>query len=99
MSNEINIELDDALAEGTQTNLTVISHSASEFVLDFIRLIPGTTNGRVKSRIVLSPEQAKRLVVSLEENISHYEATFGEINVIPTETELQIMNFGAHGEA
>lgn len=99
MSKELNIELDEVLAEGIHTNLTIIAHSPSEFVLDFIRLLPGTNKGRVKSRIVLSPEQAKRLVISLDENLRRYESTFGEIKVIPTESELQTMNFAAQGES
>ncbi|MFI3262191.1 MAG: DUF3467 domain-containing protein [Rikenellaceae bacterium] len=99
MSKELNIELDETLAEGVHTNLTVIAHSPAEFVLDFIRLLPGTNKGRVKSRIVLTPEQTKRLMVSLEENVRRYESTFGEIKVIPTESELQVMSFGSKAES
>lgn len=99
MKDEIKIELEDGIAEGVQTNLTVIAHSTSEFVFDFIRLIPGTNRGKVKSRIILSPEQAKRLIFSLEENLRHYESVLGEIKIIPTEAEIQSMNFGVQGEA
>lgn len=99
MRDEIKIDLEESIAEGVQTNLTIISHSTSEFVLDFIRLIPGTNKGKVKSRIILSPDQAKRLILSLDDNVSHYESMFGEIKVIPTEAEIQTMNFGIQGEA
>ncbi|MFI3268008.1 MAG: DUF3467 domain-containing protein [Rikenellaceae bacterium] len=99
MSKELNIELDETLAEGVHTNLTIISHCPTEFVLDFIRLLPGTNKGRVKSRVVLSPEQTKRLLMSLNENIQRYESTFGEIKVMPTESEMQIMGFASKSES
>ena len=69
MGEEINIEIDDKVADGIYSNFAVIAHSSSEFVLDFIRLMPGSEKGQVKSRVILAPEQAKRLLISLQENI------------------------------
>ena len=78
---ELDLELDDTVAEGEYSNLVVISHSTSEFVLDFVRLMPGVSKARVKSRIVLAPEHAKRLLLSLQENIERYEALVGKIQL------------------
>lgn len=99
MNEEINIELDETLAEGTYVNFTIIAHSPSEFVFDFIKLIPGTDKGRVKGRIILTPEQAKRLMISLTDNINRYESMFGEIRVMPMAHEIESMKFGSGGEA
>ena len=77
--NQINIELNEETAEGTYANLAIIQHSSSEFVLDFIRIMPGVPKGRVKSRIVMSPEHAKKLMRALGENIAKHENTFGLI--------------------
>lgn len=78
---ELKIELTPEVAEGTYANLAVISHSSSEFVADFIRILPGMPKAQVKSRIVLTPEHAKRLLFALEENIVKYEKQFGKISV------------------
>ncbi len=78
---ELQIELTPEVAEGTYANLAVISHSSSEFVADFIRILPGMPKAQVKSRIVLTPEHAKRLLFALEDNIVKYEKQFGKINV------------------
>ncbi len=78
---ELQIELTPEVAEGIYANLAVISHSSSEFVADFIRILPGMPKAHVKSRIVLTPEHAKRLLFALEENIVKYEKQFGKINV------------------
>lgn len=77
--NQINIELSEEVAEGTYANLAMIAHSNSEFVVDFIRLMPGVPKAKVKSRIVITPEHAKRLLTALHENVQKYEETFGEI--------------------
>lgn len=77
--NQLNIELSEEIAEGIYSNLAIITHSNSEFVLDFIRVMPGVPKARVKSRIVLTPEHAKRLVAALEDNIEKYEAVNGPI--------------------
>jgi hypothetical protein len=78
-NNEINIELSEEMAQGTYANLAVISHSQSEFVLDFVRLMPGITKARVQSRIILTPEHAKRLLAALQDNVLKYESVHGKI--------------------
>ncbi|HDR68371.1 MAG TPA: DUF3467 domain-containing protein, partial [Bacteroidaceae bacterium] len=71
--NQINIELKEDIAQGIYSNLAIITHSASEFVIDFVRIMPGTPKAEVKSRLILTPEHAKRLLHALEENIKKYE--------------------------
>lgn len=83
---EMNIELDEQTAQGTYSNLVIISHSSSEFVLDFAALMPGVPKAKVKSRVVLAPEHAKRLLLSLQENITKYESNMGRI-VIDMQTQ------------
>ena len=77
MNNQLQIELKEDVAQGTYANLAVITHSSSEFIVDFVRVMPGMPKASVKSRIVLAPEHAKRLLRALEENIGKYERTFG----------------------
>lgn len=84
MANEkhqIDVELDEAVAQGSYANLAIISHSASEFILDFAAVLPGLPKAKVKSRIILAPEHAKRLMLSLQENIARYESNIGRINI------------------
>jgi hypothetical protein len=82
--NQVNIELTDEVAEGIYSNLAVITHSSTEFVLDFIRVMPGLPKARVKSRIILTPEHAKRLLSALADNIEKFEDANGRIkNDIP----------------
>lgn len=94
---KINIELDDKTAEGIYSNLAIINHSVSEFVVDFISVMPGQPKAKVKSRIILTPQHAKRLVKALADNVHRFEKSHGEIKdydqpVIP-------LNFGPTGEA
>ena len=97
--NQINIELSEEIAEGIYSNLAMIAHSNSEFVIDFIRLMPGVPKARVKSRIIITPEHAKRLLAALKDNISKYEATFGPIKQTNEAPQFP-MNFGGTiGEA
>lgn len=77
--NQINIELSEEMAEGTYANLAIITHSSSEFVLDFIRMMPGVPKARVKSRVVMTPEHAKKLMRALADNVSKYESAHGVI--------------------
>ncbi len=79
--NQINIELNEEVAQGTYANLAVISHSTSEFIVDFVRIVPGVPKAPVKSRIILTPEHAKRLMMALQENIDKYEAMHGHIEI------------------
>jgi uncharacterized protein (DUF1778 family) len=78
---QLNIELSDEIAQGIYSNLAIITHSPSEFVVDFVRIMPGTPKAKVKSRIILTPEHAKRLMKALQENISKYEALHGPIQI------------------
>lgn len=97
--NQINIELSEETAEGIYANLAMIAHSNSEFVIDFIRLMPGVQKAKVKSRIVITPEHAKRLLKALSENIAKYEQTFGPIKQNDEAPKFP-MNFGGTiGEA
>jgi len=77
----LDVELDEAVAQGNYSNLVIISHSASEFILDFATVLPGVQKARVKSRLILTPEHAKRLLLSLQENITRYESTNGKIEI------------------
>jgi hypothetical protein len=77
--NQINIELGEDVAEGIYSNLAIITHSHTEFVVDFVRLMPGVPKAKVKSRIVLTPQHAKRLMKALKDNIGKYEAVHGPI--------------------
>ena len=98
-TNQINIELSEEIAEGIYANLAMIAHSSSEFVIDFIRLMPGVPKAKVKSRIVVTPEHAKRLLTALQDNIQKYEATFGEVKQSEDVPKFP-MNFGGTmGEA
>jgi len=78
-SGQINIELSEEVAEGTYSNLVMIAHSPEEFILDFIRVMPGLSKANVKSRIIVTPQHAKRLLRALADNVERYEMTYGEI--------------------
>jgi hypothetical protein len=93
-SNQISIELNEEVAQGTYSNLAVITHSASEFVIDFVRIMPGIPKAQVKSRIILTPEHAKRLVAALEDNIDKYEAVHGTIKNVSGSGPVMPLNFG-----
>jgi len=84
----LNIELTEEVAEGTYSNLAIINHSPSEFVVDFIQVMPGVPKAKVKSRIVLTPQHAKRLMKALADNVSKFEGQHGAIkdvdpNLVP----------------
>lgn len=72
--NEIQVELSEDIAQGIYSNLAVIAHSSSEFIIDFIRLMPGTPKAKVQSRIILTPDNAKRLLYALQDNIEKFES-------------------------
>ena len=76
---QLNIELSDEIADGIYSNLAIITHSNAEFIVDFIRVMPGTPKAKVKSRVVLTPLHAKRLLNALSENVSKFEAANGII--------------------
>ncbi len=97
--NQINIELTEEVAEGIYANLAMIAHSNSEFVIDFIRLMPGVPKAKVKSRIVITPEHAKRLLKALSDNIQKFEETFGAIKQSEEAPKFPINFGGTVGEA
>ena len=95
--NQLNIELDESIADGMYANLAIINHSVSEFVVDFVNVMPGTPKAKVKSRIILTPQHAKRLAKALAENVTRFENTHGEIK--DYEQPPIPMNFGPTGQA
>ena len=89
----LNIELSEDVAQGSYSNLAIINHSPSEFVLDFIQMMPGVPKAKVKSRIILTPQHAKRLMKALNDNVSKYEDQHGEIQDLDPGKGVPI-NFG-----
>lgn len=90
--NQINIELTEEVAEGVYSNLAIISHSHSEFVVDFVRMVPNVPKAKVKSRVILTPTHAKRMLRALADNVKKYEAQFGTITE-PEQPPMPPMNF------
>jgi hypothetical protein len=91
-ANQLNIEISEEMAEGQYANLAIITHSHAEFVLDFVNVMPGTPKSKVKSRIILTPQHAKRLMKALADNVQKFEAVNG---IIKDLEEVQIpMQFG-----
>ena len=99
MENSMNIELSEEIAEGIYSNLAVISHSNAEFVVDFILLVPNVPKAKVKSRIILTPQHAKRLLGAMADNIKRYELQFGEIVDPNANNCIPPMHFTTRGEA
>lgn len=90
--NQLNIEISEEVAEGAYANLAIITHSHAEFVIDFVNVMPGTPKSKVKSRIILTPQHAKRLMKALNENVQRFEAANGAIHDLE---EIQVpFNFG-----
>ena len=90
--NQLNIEISEEIAEGQYANLAIITHSHAEFVIDFVNVMPGTPKSKVKSRIVLTPQHAKRLMKALADNLQKFEAVTGTIKDLE---EVQIpLHFG-----
>ena len=89
----LNIELTEEVAQGTYSNLAVINHSPAEFVVDFIQMMPGLKKAKVKSRIILTPQHAKRLMKALKDNISKFEDQHGKIPELDSAKGVPI-NFG-----
>ena len=95
--NQLNIEISEEVAEGTYANLAIITHSHAEFVIDFVNVMPGTPKSKVKSRIILTPQHAKRFMKALTDNIQKYEALNGPIKDLE---EMQLpLSFGPTGQA
>lgn len=91
---QLNIELSEDVAEGTYSNLVVIANSNEEFVLDFVRVLPGLPKARVKARILMTPQHAKRLLFALQDNIGKYENMFGEIRLTEPAQPMPPLSFG-----
>lgn len=92
--NHLNIELSEEVSGGQYSNLSIITHSPSEFIVDFIQLMPGVPKGKVKSRIIMTPDNAKKLMKALMDNVSKYEATHGQIKEHGPVGTVIPMNFG-----
>ncbi len=89
---QLNIEISEEVAEGTYANLAIITHSHAEFVIDFVNVMPGTPKSKVKSRIIFTPQHAKRFMKALIDNVQKYESLNGEIKDLE---DLQVpLNFG-----
>ena len=96
--NQLNIELPEEVAEGVYSNLAIISHSHTEFVLDFIRIMPNVPKAKAKSRVILTPPHAKRLMRALMDNVKKFEAQFGKIDE-PEQPPFPPMNFTPTAQA
>ncbi len=90
--NEMNIELSEELATGVYSNLAIITHSPAEVVCDFVQIMPGMPKGKVRSRVIMTPQNAKRFLQALNDNIQKYEQNFGVID--DPQGGLPPMNFG-----
>ena len=95
-SQQINIHLGEEGGQGNYSNISIITFSPSEFIIDFATMLPGLTQAEVKSRVILTPENAKRLMLTLQENVSRYESNVAPINV---QRKLNIEPFGGKGNA
>lgn len=90
--NQLNIEISEEVAEGVYANLAIITHSHAEFVVDFVNVMPGTPKSKVKSRIILTPQHAKRFMKAMQDNIAKFESVNGPIKDLD---EMQLpVNFG-----
>ena len=87
---QLKIEIDENIGQGEYVNFAIVTHSAAEFVMDFIRILPGLTKSKVKSRLVISPMHAETFLNALQDNIEKYEKKFGEIKVVKNK---QVPNF------
>lgn len=90
--NQISIELTEDIASGVYSNLAIITHSHTEFVCDFVQMLPGMPKAQVKSRVIMTPNNAKRLLNALIDNIQKYEQHIGVIQDI--DTQIPPVNFG-----
>ncbi|MBA4168592.1 MAG: DUF3467 domain-containing protein [Chitinophagaceae bacterium] len=90
--NQLNIEISEEVAEGHYTNLAIITHSHAEFVIDFVNVMPGTPKSKVKSRVILTPQHAKRFMKALMEYVNRFESINGKIQDLE---DVQLpLNFG-----
>ena len=96
---QVNIELPEELDQGVYSNLAIVNHSPTEFVVDFISMMPGMPKAKVKSRVVLTPQHAKRLISALSENLKKYESNFGEIKDVGKQQQVPLTFGGPKAEA
>jgi len=96
--NQLNIEITEEVAEGNYANLAIITHSHAEFVIDFVNVMPGTPKSKVKSRIILTPQHAKRLMKAMAENVAKYESVNGSIKDLE-EVQMPFTFGGPAGQA
>ena len=90
--NQLNIEISEEVAEGNYSNLAIITHSHAEFVIDFVNVMPGTPKSKVKSRVILTPQHAKRFMKALTEYVNRFEQLNGKIQDLE---DVQLpLNFG-----
>jgi Protein of unknown function (DUF3467). len=94
---QLDIELRPEVARGSYANLAIITHSSSEFILDFVQMMPGMPKPSVNSRVIMTPEHAKRLLKALMDNVQKYESQFGDIKLPENTATIPPMGFG--GEA
>lgn len=91
-NSQLNIEISEEMAEGQYANLAIITHSHAEFVIDFVNVMPGTPKSKVKSRIILTPQHAKRFMKAMIDNLGRFETANGKIQDLE---EVQLpFNFG-----
>ncbi len=90
---KLEIELSKEEASGTYSNLVMITHSSSEFIFDFVSVMPGVPKAKVQKRMILTPEHAKRLANALNDNIQRYEEAHGEIKVKSKEEHTPPFNY------
>ncbi|MCG9898393.1 MAG: DUF3467 domain-containing protein [Hydrotalea sp.] len=96
-NNQLNIEINEDIADGAYANLAIITHSNAEFVIDFVNVMPGVPKSRVKSRIIFTPMHAKKFMKALAENIERFEEANGAIQDLE-QVEIP-MNFGPIAQA
>ena len=96
---QLQIELKEETAQGVYSNLAMITHSSSEFVMDFISILPGMAKAQVRSRVIMSPEHAKRLLLALQDNVAKYENAFGKIELRGRKETYMPPISDFHGEA
>jgi hypothetical protein len=92
--NQLNIELSEDIADGIYSNLVIIAHSNAEFILDFVKVLPGLPKAKVKTRVIMTPQHAKRLLLALQDNLQKYEGMFGNIELHEDQHMLPPINFG-----
>lgn len=96
---QMNINISPEVASGKYSNLAIIGHSATEFILDFAAVLPGAKAAQVQSRVILAPEHAKRLLAALQDNVQKYEQQFGEIRISQNNASQNAVPMAFGGEA